>query len=71
MVPVGPTSSNGYFTIGSSKDEVLTVQGTPTKPGQYTWEYGFSKVEFDRNGKVSSWYVSRTDRLKVKMQDQH
>jgi hypothetical protein len=66
MVPVGSTSK-GYFTVGSSKDEVLSAQGTPTKPGQFTWEYGFSKVEFDRNGKVSSWYASRTDHLNAKM----
>ncbi|MCM2249592.1 MAG: hypothetical protein NDI58_03345 [Geothrix sp.] len=71
MVPVAPTSSNGYFTVGSSKDEVLAAQGTPTKPGRYTWEYGFSKVEFNGNGKVSGWSVSRTDRLRVKMQDPH
>ena len=43
-----------YFTIGSSRDEVLAVQGTPTGFSYNTFEYGTSKVHF-RGGRVASW----------------
>ncbi|MFY9745366.1 MAG: J domain-containing protein [Acidobacteriaceae bacterium] len=43
-----------YFTIGSTRDEVLAVQGTPTGFSHNTFEYGTSKVHF-RDGRVSSW----------------
>ena len=43
-----------YFTIGSSRDIVLAVQGTPTTLTEDTWEYGGSEVVF-RNNKVDSW----------------
>lgn len=42
------------FTIGSSKDVVLTVQGTPTAFSEDKFEYGRSEVYF-RNNKVVSW----------------
>lgn len=43
-----------YFTIGSTRDEVLAVQGTPTGFSYNTFEYGTSKVHF-RDGRVASW----------------
>jgi hypothetical protein len=43
-----------YFTIGSTRDEVLAVQGTPTGFAYNTYEYGTSKVHF-RDGRVASW----------------
>jgi hypothetical protein len=42
------------FTTGSTRDEVLAVQGTPTGFSYNTFEYGTSKVHF-RDGRVSSW----------------
>lgn len=48
----------GGFTVGSSKDEVIAVQGTPTEIDRVineTWSYGFSTVEFDRRGRVTEW----------------
>ena len=42
------------FTIGSSKDLVLKVQGTPTAFSENKFEYGRSAVYF-RNNKVVSW----------------
>jgi len=47
----------GSFTVGSTKDEVIAVQGTPTKFNDYVWEYGYSSVIFE-NGRVTSWKVS-------------
>jgi hypothetical protein len=43
-----------HFTIGSTRDEVLAVQGTPTGFSYNTFEYGTSKVHF-KDGRVSSW----------------
>jgi len=43
-----------YFTIGSSKDIVLVVQGTPTAFTGDKYEYGGSEVYF-RDNKVVSW----------------
>jgi hypothetical protein len=43
-----------YFAVGSTRDEVLAVQGTPTGFSYNTYEYGTSKVHF-RDGRVSSW----------------
>jgi hypothetical protein len=42
------------YKVGSSKDEVLTVQGTPTAFTDDRFEYGKSVVIF-RNNKVVSW----------------
>jgi len=58
--------SKGFFTVGSAKDEVLAVQGTPTQFSDLTWQYGFSKVNF-QNDLVSSWYNSTVNPLKVKL----
>lgn len=42
----------GYFTIGSTPDQVLAVQGTPTKIQGGLWFYHFSNIQF-RDGKVA------------------
>ncbi|MGD0938628.1 MAG: J domain-containing protein [Terracidiphilus sp.] len=42
------------YTVGSSKDEVLKVQGTPTAFTNDKFEYGKSEVIF-HNNKVVSW----------------
>jgi len=43
-----------YFTAGSTKDEVLVVQGTPTTFTDDKFEYGGSEVYF-RNDRVVNW----------------
>jgi hypothetical protein len=43
-----------YFAAGSTKDEVLVVQGTPTAFTDDKFEYGGSEVYF-RNNRVVSW----------------
>jgi hypothetical protein len=45
-----------YFTVGSTKDEVLAVQGTPTRVTERLWEYGASRVFFTDNC-VTRWEV--------------
>ena len=44
----------GYFTVGSTKDEVLSLQGQPTGVYKSFWRYGNSSVIFESN-KVVSW----------------
>lgn len=60
------TDPNSYFTIGSTKDEVKKIMGTPTSIDSYfdTWYYGSSSIEF-KNNKVKS-YSNFSDNLKVK-----
>jgi hypothetical protein len=49
---VDPSLSS--YTVGSSKDVVLTVQGTPTAFTDDKFEYGKSEVIFRKN-RVVSW----------------
>jgi hypothetical protein len=60
--------SRNYFTIGSSKEEVQAVQGTPTSIVGDTWYYGYSTVSF-YNGKVRG-YSDTSRNLRVKMAPQ-
>lgn len=43
-----------FFTVGSTQDEVLVVQGTPTRMDTSKWYYGFSEVRF-KNGRVEDY----------------
>jgi outer membrane protein assembly factor BamE (lipoprotein component of BamABCDE complex) len=66
MLPSSSASNSlGYFTVGSTKDDVLVVQGTPTRVGDYEWAYGLSTVEF-RDGRVVSWTMYRSYPLKAR-----
>jgi hypothetical protein len=56
----------GSFTVGSTKDEVLTVQGTPTEFNDQVWNYGLTSVYFN-NGRVTSWDISPFNPIKVRM----
>ena len=59
------SSNLGYFTIGSSEDEVLAVQGTPTGIAFNIWSYGFSSVTFE-NGRVKS-FQNTSNNLKIRV----
>lgn len=50
--PVDPDLAS--FHVGSTKDEVLVVQGTPTLFSENTFGYGGSRVFFENN-RVVSW----------------
>lgn len=65
-------SSSGFFTKGSTIDEVLAIEGTPTDTlgdanywGMYFW--GTSSVTFS-SGRVVGWQSSQFNPLKVKSQ---
>ena len=67
MLPANPvTSARDYFTVGSTKDEVAVIQGTPTDVGEYRWYYGSSYVNFT-NGCVEDWQNSLENPLKAKL----
>ncbi len=56
LVPSGPAvTTNGYFTVGATKDEVLQLQGQPSWFTDDEWTFGsYSKVYF-RNDRVLRW----------------
>ena len=56
-----------YFTLGSTSDEVLAIQGTPTQISGKRWSYGFSYIDFE-NGRVIRWYNSKQDPLLVEQE---
>jgi phage baseplate assembly protein gpV len=58
--------ARGFFTLGSTTDEVLAVQGTPTSVAGNRWGYELSRVVFDQ-GKVESYSnVSGNLRMKAR-----
>jgi len=54
----------GYFTIGSTKDEVIALQGTPSAIIGNIWIYDLSQIKFYNDKVVSYSNVSKN--LKVK-----
>lgn len=64
--PIIPDIHKSYFTLGSTKEEVLRIQGTPKQFGEYEWSYGLSTVQF-RNDRVVSWTIYAVNPLRVKM----
>ena len=75
IVPRGPVEPTlTYFTLGSSKDEVLAVQGQPDNPfAAPPWRYGRSEVSFSQDGrspgydKVVRWKSSPENPLKARI----
>ena len=68
----GQSATPGYFTLGSSQDDVLHAQGTPDEITQYRasgkviWSYGYSNVTFSLpDGRVIEWSNNDGD-LKVR-----
>lgn len=52
--------SRGYFTIGSTYDEILALHGTPTELDRVfgeTWWFGSARIGF-KNGRVTQWNSS-------------
>lgn len=60
-----------FITIGSTKEDVARIQGTPTRINDFGyigswWSYGNSKIEFDGKGRIEGW--DNSDRnLRVRM----
>jgi len=55
------SAENNYFTLGSTKEEVRRVMGTPTSINVYQalgkeeWHYSYSTVTFNNKGIVVEW----------------
>ncbi len=66
MLPGSPENKPPpHFTIGSTYDEVLLVQGTPTRIEMDKWFYGFSEIRF-KDGRVKE-YDNYFGTLKVRL----
>lgn len=63
-IPSDPVPA--FFTVGSTKDEVLAVQGTPTRVTERLWEYSMSRVVFTDN-RVTRWEVWPGSPLKARL----
>ena len=50
-----PTNGPELFSVGSTRDEVVAVQGVPTTLTRNTWWYGASFVEFGPAGRVQRY----------------
>jgi hypothetical protein len=57
--------SHLYFGHGSSKEEVLAVQGAPDRDTGNVWEYGYSRVYFDNN-RVTGWHEAPMTALRIR-----
>jgi hypothetical protein len=55
----------GHFGLGSTREEVLRVQGKPDQERGDTWRYGASEVYFAR-GRVVGWRVADSGLLKLR-----
>jgi DnaJ domain len=64
--PAVSVSKPATFTVGSSKSEVLAVQGMPTSASEHLWEYRGSRVYF-RNDHVTHWETWPRSPLKVEL----
>jgi len=65
LLPRPGTKTPAFFTVGSSIDEVLAVQGSPDQFADTTFSYGSSHVYF-QNGRVATW-VNRFPKLKAQL----
>ncbi|MHB8346117.1 MAG: J domain-containing protein [Acidiferrobacterales bacterium] len=59
-----PTESDGFFTVGSTRDAVQAVQGLPTSIKNGVWYYGKSRVYFAQ-GTVRRWIDDPSSPLRV------
>jgi len=53
-IPENSTQHADYFTVGSTWDEVLAIQGQPDRFSKYSMQYGSSTVHFE-NKRVTRW----------------
>lgn len=62
------TTDGGYFTLGSTQNEVKKIMGTPITiyDSLNTWSYEASSVDFNNEGKVIGW-SDHSNTLKVKL----
>jgi hypothetical protein len=55
-----------YFTVGSTKNDVVRVQGAPSSLTGNVFRYGLSEIYF-KNGRVESWHIDPSSPLKARL----
>ena len=60
-----PAALRGYFALGSTRQDVLDVMGTPSAISYNTFSYGYSSITF--NGDEVSGYHNISNNLRVKI----
>jgi hypothetical protein len=58
MVAAPNLGGRNFFTVGSTKDQVIDAQGTPDSFTETSFTYGTSKVYFV-DGRVKSWRIHK------------
>lgn len=59
------SDSSNHFTLGSSRDQVICAQGTPSRVDGNRWYYGLDVIRFKHD--VVAEYSNSYGRLKVQM----
>jgi hypothetical protein len=54
-----------FFATGSTKAEVMAVQGVPERDAGNVWDYGMSRVYFEKD-RVTKWHESPLNPLKTR-----
>ncbi len=70
--PVPATAAGSgalYFSYGASKEDVLAIQGRPTRVEGETWYYGRSRIHFD-DGVVVNWEIDLSHPLRIRLPGQ-
>ena len=72
LIPTKPSnSSTQFYSRGSSVDEVLRVQGTPSKISEFSdqewWYYGRDKLVISKSSRTVSSWSNSSGQLKVKL----
>jgi outer membrane protein assembly factor BamE (lipoprotein component of BamABCDE complex) len=63
---IAPAKIQPYITVGSTKDEVLAQQGTPTASTDDKLVYGKSEL-YLKDGSVIGWRIDPTSPIRVKL----
>lgn len=64
---LSPIGADERVTYGSTRADVRRILGAPAAEGGAQWTYGPSQIYFE-DGRVSGWYISPLQPLKVKEQ---
>ena len=73
LIPGANVTASAYFTRGSHEDDVVRVQGTPSRIDRYpsvgyeTWRYGSSSVTISTSSRRVTDWSNRTGNLKVRL----
>jgi len=61
----GNRPSPAFLDVGTTKEEVLRIQGEPDRVSEEVWYYGASTIRF-RDGRVTGWSSDTSRPIKVR-----